>query len=672
MANDNGAVSMVVEVGCDANIVVEDMLESFEHRQVDIPVIFFFLRQAIYNALDAGAKKIKIFFVYEHQGRKKELTGIAVVDDGNGFNNGGFAAFLSLGKSSKKNDPKKIGHRGTGAKSGLCLSPLLVATSVSTHFGLDRAVQASCDRAHLVQLVGKEKINPKLIDVPMPSYLKPGKPGSVVELRGILPEKLARLLRVNVAKQLAAYLTDDVATMIEFNDQPIEPIKAQGVVIESSVVLKGVGLVTYRIYEPDNKVILVAARKIYICGPGNPIVDFGEINKAEPGLLDPALLTNRFRGQVICDGLNQFRVTNDSFGSRFYESKEFAILVKFLNEVLAPLIQSRLDVIFGKTLSFQDVFQKLTDVSNEAFPEKKGREEQPVDGDQPPRPIPEERLVLSTRFEEIPLNGSMEVHIRKPRRGKYGWTSKQGLGTVQVSKDTYTAVYSGSSQGVDHLEVVSVEKPELAASVTIHVDSPPEPFVSPPCADAVANGGDPIKLVLKRTNAYPGVTVIWSLRDDFSGAVVLEDRGDGDFIRYLCAVPGFCGKVFIDANLIINGDCIKSVSSNIHFVPPEKEAPKYFRIEGRKFVLRTAASPEDPPAFIERSRGEVHDLFLSIASPWAKGTDMELSYKILVAYIAHAYVSEFMQEDEGGVISSHEREDRAQEIAEKLVKILSK
>lgn len=73
------------------------------------------VREAISNAIDAGASRIDLIFTQPSERGSRLLT-IKIADDGTGMDRVGLQSFFDLGNSSKRGDEKKIGEKGHGTK----------------------------------------------------------------------------------------------------------------------------------------------------------------------------------------------------------------------------------------------------------------------------------------------------------------------------------------------------------------------------------------------------------------------------------------------------------------------------------------------------------------------------------------------------------------------------
>ena len=73
------------------------------------------VREAISNAFDAGANKIRLIFdVIDDCGEKK--LKIEIADNGHGMDKMGLESFFDLGNSLRRDDEKAIGEKGHGTK----------------------------------------------------------------------------------------------------------------------------------------------------------------------------------------------------------------------------------------------------------------------------------------------------------------------------------------------------------------------------------------------------------------------------------------------------------------------------------------------------------------------------------------------------------------------------
>jgi signal transduction histidine kinase len=73
------------------------------------------IREAISNAIDAGASEIKINFSQPKAVGGYVLT-ITIEDDGRGMDAQDLQSFFDLGNSAKRHDPNLIGEKGHGTK----------------------------------------------------------------------------------------------------------------------------------------------------------------------------------------------------------------------------------------------------------------------------------------------------------------------------------------------------------------------------------------------------------------------------------------------------------------------------------------------------------------------------------------------------------------------------
>lgn len=114
------------------------------------------VREAIANAIDAGAKEIAISFAVEEiDGNKRSV--IRFQDDGSGMTEEILRRdFWGLGHSTSREDPKKIGEKGHGTKIYLRSEMVRVRTQCK-----DGAFESECERP-LSALAKKQIHAPKI------------------------------------------------------------------------------------------------------------------------------------------------------------------------------------------------------------------------------------------------------------------------------------------------------------------------------------------------------------------------------------------------------------------------------------------------------------------------------------------------------------------------------
>lgn len=254
------------------------MLEHLILDPVSGPLgLFVAIREAINNAIDAGATQVTIFY-----GTREGLPSITISDNGIGFNQKGVDSVMSYAYSSRsRTDVKTIGTNGTGTKCLLALGDYketqVIFETVSKE--LEHPLRLENSYKYLLELAkGKVAADDYIKEIAQPKqwgkYLEGRTTGTDATIINVDKRKIRE---GNLANNLSEVLTPRAAQYVTIQTNagpvPVLPRLLDGKHYEFSYEQPLLGKVQFDLYYGKR------GDGPSICGPVNEIMHFSDIAK---------------------------------------------------------------------------------------------------------------------------------------------------------------------------------------------------------------------------------------------------------------------------------------------------------------------------------------------------------------------------------------------------------
>ncbi|TAL50175.1 hypothetical protein EPN81_03600 [Patescibacteria group bacterium] len=432
------------------------------------------VRELIWNSVDAKAREIIIRFV-----RRDTHTDLMITDDGEGMNQDGLDAIVSLDFSPSAADPEKRGRMGNGSKGfvhharGLRVetrqagdSVLSVITYTPTQLiamwnngsaswdtfnpPANHPIRVSGTVVTLLELGSGDGVNPKHDRSPK---------RLVEELAGRMPMHVAR--RVTVIDE-------------QGRSHHLKSRRLMGEKIEGEGTIPGLGSVSYELGilpDPDANVDRL---EMWALEPVCDIHVFFSSVRLTPALatlLRPVrqmLDHPQVAGSIVIPGLKSL-VGQDrlSFRQDLYDDEEMIFrIVKFLHDVLLP----RVTAVLG-----QDTAKRMTSTDAETLRQEIVRLMQNV-GSAPQSRTPVvdvDLLRVAPSVVSLEPGEQVSLEVVDPKPGiSYTWDDQSSGGTLSKKTGLNVTFTAGKAVGDFRLRVMDSEANEKTIGVNIVSELP--------------------------------------------------------------------------------------------------------------------------------------------------------------------------------------------------------
>lgn len=419
--------------------------------------IYLALREAVNNAIDAGATQVIIYY-----GTHDGLPSITISDNGKGFNHKGVESVMSFAYSSRdRQDVKTIGANGTGTKCLLSLGnyreTTVIFETVSKELETPLRMENTYD--YLLKLIkSKARADDHIQEISKPKgwtkYLPDRTTGTDVTIVNIDRRKIREK---NLADNLAEVLTPRAAKYVSVQTAAglvqVEPRVMEGKKYEFTFNQPSLGEVHLELYYGKR------GDGPSICGPVNEIQHFSQIAQRLSGAQKAKIghIWKTVSGYIYLERGNVYRVHNNTFGPTFFESEalqEFLALLEAVGPEIAELNQKERDqVTLSKREHMLDHIisanHLLCPAAMQAAPSGAGvPKKYSEEVDVPVKLVPE-RLMLRTKKQTVVRLYNQGTDVVDLVGIK--WTVADGLVTIVRQEQGAATIATGTDVGTTTL-----------------------------------------------------------------------------------------------------------------------------------------------------------------------------------------------------------------------------
>lgn len=554
------------------------------------PTFFPGLKQAVENAVDAGATEIRIEVV-----NRGQTSGyICIIDDGHGFRTENFESFCSLRVSSKKGKKGQIGKHGSGRLFLLRFAGSLRVFTKSEEF--PKLSTFSFTREDAVALIKSTERSFPREEVRKPTWLAlESKTGSALIIECVNWKEVPTI-REMIAR-FAEHLKPSIASIVKINGESLVPRDVVGEVIQQSFQADYLpGVQEVELFIPVERrrgeEIMIGALN-QICGMST---FYRQLKPLDAGMVPSSLLDRSVCGAIYIPALNEYRASSaEELESDFYGAKgtdlRLAVL-RFMQEEIRPLVEAA----FQRKRQRDDAIEQtaflegIVDRINPAFDfdpnAVRGGGSDSEDKGPKSRPI-REGLQVNTRYLTLTPGDQFTFRITRKSgtSGKFSWDDSGSGGKVVPKSGTevvYTAGKNLSPEGEPFRLIVWDEKAsDLSVTIQIQIVKELPVSITPQFVEVAQGASHVFRL---RNSIETSGLVGWRVKGKRLGVSLLRDTGSSTEVM-VDEKATLGSYTLVAEDMFENGG---TYEASFQVVEATEQKGTYIRIEEAYYLVESA------------------------------------------------------------------------------------